>query len=616
MRKLYTIIIYLSLLFAQNSNDEYILIKLNRGIKKTTFKTTLQSSNYSIEKPIVKRLGIYKIRIINKQITAQIALEEMRNNPWVEKAQLDHNITLRQTFPNDNQFEQQWSMHNTEQNSGTPDADIDAPEAWDISTGGLNALGDTIVVAVVDDGIMADHQDLAPNIWTNYHEIPDNGIDDDHNGYIDDIHGWDAYDSDGSIPSIGHGTHVAGIIGAKGNNEYRIAGVNWNVKLMTARVKTPTTSIILEALGYILDQRALYDSTNGDIGAFVVATNSSFGVDKADCSSADYSLWNDMYDAMGEYGILSATATMNTNLDVDSTGDVPTGCESDYIITVTNTMSNDVKNPSAAYGAVSIDLGAPGTGILSTYTGGGTITLTGTSFASPHVAGAVALMHSIMSPGFAQYYKKDGSSAAVIIKQMILDGTDPVSSLNGITVSGGRLNIYHTALLVKEYKAVDLLDPNPVTNLEADTSKWHQVSLSWDDPTSLFGNDSISDFVIDIHRNSLFRTSIPMGVESFTDYGLINGNAYHFSLITRVISNDSTSSPAEITVIPIGGRCLSGDVNRDQKISLKDVDKIRLFILGEDLPDNKDICAADMDYDGEITIADVLLLVDIILDRP
>ncbi len=616
MRKLITFIILCSLAVSQNYEENVVLVKLDRGVTKREFRTVINPSKYSIEKVLVKRLGIYKLRILDKQLTPQMAVEELRNNPWIEKAQLDHKVTLRQTFPDDPQFGQQWSKHNTGQSGGTPDADIDAPEAWDISTGGINALGDTIVVAVVDGGMMITHPDLAPNLWTNYHEIPNNNIDDDGNGYIDDIHGWDAYNSDGSIPVDGHGTHVAGIIGARGNNGNQVAGVNWNIKLMAIAGSSGNTSTVLEAYGYALDQRAIYDSTGGVLGAFVVATNSSFGVDNGDCSSANYSLWNDMYNAMGEYGILSAAATMNSNSNVDNTGDVPTGCNSDYLIAVTNTTRNDTKNSGAAYGAISIDLGAPGTSVLSTYSGGGTSSLTGTSMASPHVAGAVGFMHSVMSEGFASFYKSNSGDAAIALKQMILDGTDPLASLNGVTVSGGRLNIYNTALLVQNYLAADSLDPNPVTNLQADTSEWYQVTLSWDDPTTLFGGDPISEFVIDISRDDLFYVSVPANLESFTDYGLLSGQLYSYSLVTRIIVNDSTSMAAGISVVPRGGDCVVGDVNQDQIINILDVINVLLFALEHDIPNQEDVCAADTDFDGEITIADVLRLVDIVLGRP
>ncbi|MCH7764629.1 MAG: hypothetical protein IIB95_12975, partial [Candidatus Marinimicrobia bacterium] len=126
MHKLFTIIFSMALLSAQDYDDKYILIKLNQGVKKSTLKTVLNSSRYVIEKPIVKRLGIYKVRILDNQLTAPMAVEEMRNNPWVEKAQLDHKVTLRQTFPNDSLFYQQWSKHNTGQDDGIADADIDA----------------------------------------------------------------------------------------------------------------------------------------------------------------------------------------------------------------------------------------------------------------------------------------------------------------------------------------------------------------------------------------------------------------------------------------------------------------------------------------------------------
>ena len=613
MQKLLVIITFVSGLFAQDHDPDHVLVKLGHDVKKGEFRTFLDSTKYAIEQTVVKRLNIYKIRILNDHLTAQMAVEELRNNPWVEKVQLDHKVTPRQTFPDDNQFSVQWDKHNTGQSGGTPDADIDAPEAWDITTGGVNALGDTIVVAVIDGGMMLNHTDLALNLWINHNEIPGNSIDDDNNGYVDDINGWDAYSSDGSVPSDGHGTHVAGIIGADGNNGSMVAGVNWEVKLMAIAGSSGNTSTVLEAYGYALDQRAIYDSTNGALGAFVVATNSSFGIDNADCSSGSYALWNDMYDAMGEYGILSAAATMNSNSNVDNTGDVPTGCASDHMIAVTNTTRNDTKNSGAAYGATTIDLGAPGTSVLSTYSSGGTQTLTGTSMAAPQVAGAVGLMHAAMSAGFANYFKNNGAEGGVLIKQMILDGTDPLTSLAGITVSGGRLNIYNTAVLVQEHLASDSLDPNPVSNLQADTSQWYQSTLTWNDPTTLFGGDPITDFVIEINRDGLFHTSIPSGLESFTDYGLLSGVPYYYSFVTQLTDNDSTSAPANITVFPIGGDCMLGDVTGDQIINLVDVINILMFVLGYDTPDIEDFCAADVDYDGMITITDVLRLVDIVL---
>ena len=613
MQKLLVIITFVSGLFAQDHDPDHVLVKLGHDVKKGEFRTFLDPTKYAIEQTVVKRLNIYKIRILNDHLTAQMAVEELHNNPWVEKVQLDHKVTLRQTFPDDNQFSVQWDKHNTGQSGGTPDADIDAPEAWDITTGGVNALGDTIVVAIIDGGMMLNHTDLALNLWINHNEIPGNSIDDDNNGYVDDINGWDAYSSDGSVPSDGHGTHVAGIIGADGNNGSMVAGVNWEVKLMAIAGSSGNTSTVLEAYGYALDQRAIYDSTNGALGAFVVATNSSFGIDNADCSSGSYALWNDMYDAMGEYGILSAAATMNSNSNVDNTGDVPTGCASDHMIAVTNTTRNDTKNSGAAYGATTIDLGAPGTSVLSTYSSGGTQTLTGTSMAAPQVAGAVGLMHAAMSAGFANYFKNNGAEGGVLIKQMILDGTDPLTSLAGITVSGGRLNIYNTAVLVQEHLASDSLDPNPVSNLQADTSQWYQSTLTWNDPTTLFGGDPITDFVIEINRDGLFHTSISSGLESFTDYGLLSGVPYYYSFVTQLTENDSTSAPMNITVFPIGGDCMLGDITGDQIINLVDVINILMFVLGYDTPDIEDFCAADVDYDGMITITDVLRLVDIVL---
>jgi len=155
-------------------------------------------------------------------------LELLKRQPYILLAQRNHQVQLRVTIPNDPNFaNEQWSLNNTGQNGGTPDADIDAVEAWDITTGGWTVQYDTIVVAVIDDGFQISHPDLQQNIFRNWNEIPGNNVDDDQNGYVDDINGWNAYNNSGTLQSNTHGTHVAGIIGAVGNNNITHLRIFW-----------------------------------------------------------------------------------------------------------------------------------------------------------------------------------------------------------------------------------------------------------------------------------------------------------------------------------------------------------------------------------------------------
>ena len=411
-----------------NYVDNEFIIWLEQGVDASTFAT---NSNTGIvpKRLLSKRLNIWLFEIVDRKEPREDQMSRLALNADVRLIQNNHtNIVLREAIPDDPYYHLQWAP-----------AIMNLPQAWeDFTTGGVTATGDTIVVAVIDGGTDWTHEDL--NCWENSHEIPYNGIDDDNNGYIDDFHGWNAYNHNGYVGSSNHGTHVSGIIGAVGNNGKGVCGVNWNVKTMTVCGSSGDESIVVEAYSYVLEMRTRYNETNGEEGAFIVATNSSFGVDYG--NPDDYPIWCSMYDEMGLVGILSCGAGPNMNVNVDVVGDVPSTCPGDYLIGITNTTSADEKYGSAGYGVNNIDIGAPGTSIYSTTPNNSYNDLTGTSMATPQVSGTIALMYTALPEEMMQTCKSDPANFCLTMKYHLLNGADHLSSLDGLVASGRRLNAY------------------------------------------------------------------------------------------------------------------------------------------------------------------------------
>lgn len=372
-------------------------------------------------------------------------LNSIRQQHEVAAAQLNYRFESR-NIPDDSLFGFQWNLNNISQTGGTFGADIDALRAWDLATGGRTANGDTIVIAVVDCGFDITHNDLS--FWKNYKEIPGNGIDDDGDGYIDDYDGWNANGND-TVAGCSHGTTLCGIAGAKGNNRMGVAGVNWNAQIMPVNYITVTDASVITCYSYVMHMRQLYNETNGAKGAFIVATNSSFGLDYG--KPADHPVWCAMYDSLGSVGILNAAAGPNLAIDVDSLGDMPTTCPSDWLIAVTNTTNKDQLYGNAGWGAINIDLGAPGTSILTTLPNNQYGYQSGTSMAAPHVAGTVALMWAAACDSMINDYKRNPALLALAMKNIMLGNVDVLPSLQGLTVSNGRLNIYRCLLGVQKY---------------------------------------------------------------------------------------------------------------------------------------------------------------------
>jgi serine protease len=473
-----------SRVFAQSPHrvSGQLLVRLADDAKHTVLFGRLRDE-LPQAKPVLlykvsESLNVWLLEVVAAEEHERRALEWLGRQQEVRAVQFNRILEYRGQFsgisPNDPLYNQQWHHFNDGASGGISGADLDSELAWNITTGGLTALGDTIVVAVVDGGIEFGHGDLASNMWRNHHEIPNDGVDNDGNGYVDDFLGWNVFGNNDNIAgiSMSHGTPVSALIGAKGNNGVGVTGVNWDTKIMFVAGNSQE-SVILSAYDYVLRARKRYNATNGQEGAFVVAVNCSWGITGGQPSSAP--LWCAAFDSLGAAGILSVAATANSSVDVDAVGDLPTACPSGYLIAVTNLTRADQKADNAAWGATTIDLGAYGRDVFTARAGNTYGTFSGTSFAAPQVSGAIGLLYAAPCNNIAAMARANPGATALWVKSQLLGSTTANASLQNITVTGGRLNLFR---LIQDYED-QCADCIPPFALSADEVSGNGLEVVW-----------------------------------------------------------------------------------------------------------------------------------------
>ncbi len=410
---------------------------------------------------LVRRLPLIDAEVWEIQhFTVAAAIDRHGGHPAIRYIQPDHVYSVTGSFPNDEHFSRQWALHNIGQtdatpdgSAGTPDADVDGPEAWDLETGG------DVLIGVIDTGMVYTHEDLAANMWVNADEDLNgdglftkadiNNVDDDGNGFVDDVHGYDfttcaEFNTSGStcikskprdsdpLDDRFHGTHVSGILAAEGNNMDGVAGVSWTARLMAIKA--------FNFQGRGLESDAIdaiaYATLMG-----VTLTNNSWG------GFPFSQAMEDTIAAAGAAGQLFVAGSGNAGMDNDQVPFYPASYDLDNIVAVAATDHEDNLVSLSNFGATSVDLGAPGEDIFSTFLAGADFDglfvcndrdedgygfCTGTSAAAPHVTGVASLLWSA-DPGLTHLQ----------VKARILGSTDALPALAGKCVTGGRLNAFN-----------------------------------------------------------------------------------------------------------------------------------------------------------------------------
>jgi len=410
--------------------EDEILVKLKADVADISDQDIpefiFRAPGAQVERLSRRERGINLVRL-NGRLSVEQAVEQAQADPRVEYAEPNYIYETTDTQPHDPFFSDEWGLMNTlpfSSPGGTP-ADIGATRAWDITTG-----SDDLVVAIIDTGVDISHEDLAANIWTNPNEIPGNGVDDDGDGYKDDVHGWNFRDDTKDVfvdPGEDlHATHVAGTIGAVGDNRIGVTGVAWHVKLMPLKFLggskgSGSTANAIKAIDYAIFQK--------NHGVNVRVINASWGG-----PGASQALRDKIQEA-GNNGIVFVCSAGNDSADNDgSTPDYPAAFASSLsnVISVAAINSRDQLAGFSNYGHTGTTIAAPGDSILSTFPNNHYGELSGTSMASPHVTGVVALLLAIKPELKPEQ-----------VKQILIATAEPTDALVSKINASGRVNAFN-----------------------------------------------------------------------------------------------------------------------------------------------------------------------------